>query len=97
MGRYPDEICPKCKKNHRKGIKSKGEKSMQQTFYYEAHLSNQRVPNQYRWKTYRCIDCEMIVMFIEHSPVSNVTELNNTVKSITVELIKQNKNFRYGQ
>ena len=95
MGRYPDEICPKCRINHRKGLASKKEKPMQQTFYYESHLSNNRVPNEYRWKTYRCIDCNIIVMFIEHHNVKSTTELNAVVDSITVEMIKLNDKFRF--
>ena len=96
LGRYPDEICPKCKINHRKGSPSKNEMRIQQTFYYEASLSNNRVPNEYRWKTYRCIDCDMFVMFIEHHiRPKNMTELNSIVDSITIELIKQNDKFRF--
>lgn len=95
MGRYPKEVCPNCQKNHRKG--NSEEMKIQQTFYYEAHLSNQNVPNEYRWKTYRCIDCNIFVMFIEHSEVKNISELNQTIKSITVHLIKQNKNFKFAE
>ena len=97
MGRYPEEICPKCKKNHRKG-KGVSEKPMQQTLYYEASLSNNRIPNEYRWKTYRCIDCNVVVMFIEHhiQPKTS-TELNTIVDSVTVELIKLNEKFRFGK
>ena len=89
MGRYPNEICPGCKKNHRKG-KDKFEKRNQQTFYYEAHLSNQSVKNEYRWKTYRCIDCNMVVMFIEHV-VKDIEGVNDLVNSIAVNLIRFSK------
>lgn len=97
MPRYPTEICPKCQKNHRKGLESRGEMKNQQTFYYEAHLSNIRVPNQYRWKTYRCTDCNLIVMFITHEQVKNSTQLNKLVNSVTVHLIQLNDNFEFGK
>ena len=98
MPRYPTEICPKCKKNHRRGKKEEGEHlPIQQTFYYEAHLSNQRNPNQYRWKTYSCIDCNMYVMFVEHhNEPKNIKKLDKIINSITIHLIKLNKNFKYG-
>lgn len=97
MAKYPNEICPKCQKNHRKGRKSEGEQPMQQTFYYEAHLSNQRNPNRYRWKTYRCIDCKIFVMFVEHfDEPKNMKQLNKLINAMTVNIIRLNKNFKYG-
>lgn len=71
---------------------------MQQTFYYEPHLSNDKIPNEYRWKTYRCEDCNMVVMFItHHKEVKNATELNSVIDSMTIKMIKLNKNFKWGE
>jgi len=96
MAKYPKDICPKCQKNHRRGIKSKGELSNQQTFYYEAHLSNQRNPYEYRWKVYWCIDCNIYVMFVEHfDEPRNVKQLNKLINSMTVNIIRLDKNFKY--
>ena len=94
MARYPNEICPKCQKNHRRGRKSDGwirkdwsELPMQQTFYYEAHLSSKTPNAEYTWKTYRCFDCNMYVMFITHH-VKNIQGVNKLVDSIAVNLIR---------
>ena len=86
MARYPNEICPQCKKNHRKG-KDKFEKRNQQTFYYEAHLASKTPNAEYTWKTYRCIDCNMYVMFITHH-VKDIQGVNKLVESIAVNLIR---------
>jgi len=90
MARYPNEICPQCKKNHRKG-KDKFEQRIQQTFYYEAHLSSKTPNAEYTWKTYRCIDCNMYVMFITHH-VTGIKGVNKLVESIAVNLIRLDKN-----
>jgi len=88
LARYPNEICPKCQKNHRRGRRLESEHlPMQQTFYYEAHLSSKTPNAEYTWKTYRCIDCNMYVMFITHH-VKDIQGVNKLVDSIAVNLIR---------
>jgi len=50
--RYPDRCCPVCFKRNK--------------MYYDKILSNNNLPNQYRTRTFRCGNCDIMIVFEEH-------------------------------
>jgi len=52
MPRYADRCCPVCFKRTK--------------MYYDRNLSNNNLPNQYRTRTFRCGNCDIMLVFVEH-------------------------------